>query len=154
MALYIHYGSPKFSPHMFQEITNRDSFNKPYGGLWASRVGAERSWRNWCESENFRLQCLDTHFRFAITPAAKVCHLYSSKDLDLLPQREDYIDTGRFYPDFEQMVKDGWDAVELHLSSEDEDLGYDSLYWWLYGWDCDSILILNPKIIMPVTYVR
>ena len=58
-----------------------------------------------------------------------------------------------FYPDFEQMVTDGWDAIELHLSDTDISWGNDSLHFRLYGWDCDSILIMNPKIISPVTHI-
>lgn len=155
MALYIHYGSANFNPRYFKQVTNRDQLRvKPNGGLWASRVDAKHGWRNWCECEEFRLEDLNTHFRFLITPAAKVAHLYTSKDLDRLPRRNDCFDRwDEFYPDFEQMVKDGCDAIELHLSSTDKNWDNDGLYWRLYGWDCDSILIMNPKIISPLTHI-
>ena len=153
MALYIHYGSANFNPRYFTQITNRDHWNKPYGGLWASRVDAKYGWRNWCESEEFRLEDLNTHFRFLITPAAKVIHLYTSKDLDRLPHRNDCSDLWGFYPDFEQMVKDGWDAIELHLLNPNNNRIDDGLYWQLYGWDCDSILIIKQKIISPLTHI-
>ena len=154
MALYIHYGSANFNPSCFTQITNRDQLRvKPNGGLWASRVDAKHGWRNWCEGEEFRLENLNTCFRFLITPAAKVAHLYTSKDLDRLPHRNDCSNQWEFYPDFEQMVSDGWDAIELHLSSTDKNWDDDGLYWRLYGWDCDSILIMNPKIISPLTHV-
>lgn len=155
MALYIHYGSANFSPHCFKQIANTDyPWNKPHGGFWASRVDAKLGWRDWCKSERFELERLNRHFRFLITPAAKVYHLYSSRDLDLLPQRSNYPKwEGRFFPDFEQMMKDGWDAIELHLSSTDENWSWNGLYWQLYGWDCDSILIMNPKIISPITHI-
>ena len=156
MALYIHYGSASFNPRYFAQITNCDLLMKPRGGLWASRVDAERGWRDWCEGEEFRLERLNTHFRFLITPAAKVFHLYSGKDLDRLPHRDDCFDHYYhqfYYIDFEQMVKDGWDAIELHLSSNDNNWCDDGLYYRLYGWDCDSILIMNPKIISPLTHI-
>ena len=155
MALYIHYGSANFNPRYFKQVTNRDDYLqvKPHGGLWASRVDTKFGWRNWCESEGFRLEKLSTHFRFLVTPAAKVFHLYSSKDLDRLPHRNDCFDRWEFYPDFEQMVKDGWDAIELHLSSTDKNWKNDGLYWRLYGWDCDSILLMNPKVISPLTHI-
>ena len=108
------------------------------------------------EALEFRLERLKTHFRFLITPAAKVFHLYTSKDLDRLPRRNDCFDYYRgfyYYIDFEQMVKDGWDAIELHLSSNDNNWCDGGLYWRLYGWDCDSILIMNPKIISPLTHI-
>ena len=44
-----------------------------------------------------------------------------------------------------------YDAIELHLSDEVTDDYLESLYFKLYGWDCDSILIMNPDIIRGVT---
>ena len=44
-------------------------------------------------------------------------------------------------PDFEKMLADGWDAIEFRLSEDSE------LYWALYGWDCDSILVMNPDVV-------
>ena len=48
-------------------------------------------------------------------------------------------------PDFEKMVEDGVDAIKLNLSKGDYEL-----YYEFYGWDCDSILIMNPDIIRPL----
>ena len=43
--------------------------------------------------------------------------------------------------DFEEIVRIGIDALEFTL-------GNGELYFPLYGWDCDSILILNKSIII------
>lgn len=48
---------------------------------------------------------------------------------------------GEIYLDFEELRKQGVDAIELHLSE------YCELYYILYTWDCDSILIMNKYII-------
>ena len=40
--------------------------------------------------------------------------------------------------DFEELKKE-YDAIEVIIS--------DGLYYALYGWDCDSILILNKDIV-------
>ena len=48
---------------------------------------------------------------------------------------------GCCFPDFEKLVSDGVDAIEFFISDDNK------LYWDLYGWDCDSILIMNPNII-------
>lgn len=53
-------------------------------------------------------------------------------------------------PDFEKAYYLGIDAIELHLSEDESPDGMNGLYWLLYGWDCDSILILNPKIVIPI----
>lgn len=44
-----------------------------------------------------------------------------------------------------------YDGIELHISEETTDLDkYDELYFALYGWDCDSILIMNPDVVITV----
>lgn len=156
MPLYIHYGSAAFVPRYFSQVTNRESHDcpiKPCGGLWASRVGDEFGWYDFCKSE-FKSVGLDTYFRFLITPAARVCHLYSCRDLAPLPHRNDCSDNMFHFLDFEQMIKDGWDAIELHLYDSEYDLDDDGdLSLALWGWDCNSILIMNPKVISPLTHI-
>ena len=45
--------------------------------------------------------------------------------------------------DFEKLSKE-YDAIEVFISKDEQ------LYWDLYGWDCDSILIMNSDIIEEV----
>ena len=42
--------------------------------------------------------------------------------------------------DFEKIYQK-YDAVEINISSD-----Y-MLYYFLYGWDCDSVLVMNPDVI-------
>ena len=42
--------------------------------------------------------------------------------------------------DFEKLSHK-YDAIEVNISSDDE------LYYKLYGWDCDSILVMNPDVV-------
>lgn len=46
--------------------------------------------------------------------------------------------------DFERMLNDGIDAVELILDNEE----YEYLHWMFYSWDVSSVLILNKDIII------
>ena len=64
MVEYIHYGSANFDPCCFMQVANQSFITKPRGGLWASRVDAKRGWRDWCEGEEFGLDCLNINFRF------------------------------------------------------------------------------------------
>lgn len=48
------------------------------------------------------------------------------------------------YFDFEQMVKDGIDAIEIDLTTRDSQF----IYYSLYGWDVSSILIMNKDCII------
>ena len=43
--------------------------------------------------------------------------------------------------DFEQLIANRIAAIEFNLSNDWD------LYMALYGWDCDSTLILNPDVI-------
>ena len=61
-----------------------------------------------------------------------------------VPQVKKSIFNGSFLPDFEKLLSDGVDAIELFISDDRE------LYWSLYGWDCDSILIMNPDVVREI----
>lgn len=142
--IYIHYGHTEFKPELFKSIVNEPYFTKPMGGFWASPVDAKNGWRDWCEAEDFR-ECNDNNcFRFTIAPDARILKLTSERDLVNLP----HLGVQRFgrdnthYLNFEKLLASGIDGVEIELGN--------GLYWALYGWDVDSIVVLNPKIIVPV----
>lgn len=66
-----------------------------------------------------------------------------------MPKAKNEINISSFYtPDFEKMKNDGVDAIELHLSEDKSENYFEGLYYTLYGWDCDCILILNKYIVV------
>lgn len=143
--IYIHYGHKKYEPSMFSEIKNRQ-FIKPFGGLWASDINAEYGWKNWCKDNDFRECNEDNSFKFKLKEGSKVLVLKTKEDLKGLPQDEDspiwleknlLNDWGSVYLDFEKL-KEQYDAIEVYI---------DELYWKFYGWDCDSLLVLNKECI-------
>lgn len=145
---YIHYGNTKFDPDLFRPI--RNEFVKPLGGMWASPVGAGYGWKDWNENSNFR-ECDEANsFRFTLKEGANVVHIYSVDDLKGLPQRKKKLLWSSCMLDFEKMLEQGVDAIELHLSEEKEHEPTGGLYFELYGWDCDSILIMNKDIIQMI----
>ena len=144
--IYIHYGSKRFRPKLFKPIRNREFFNKPYGGLWASPVDAEYGWKQWTEDNHYGERSESDSFRFSL-PEANVIHITNKSDIDKLPMTgsTDALDmTSMRCLDFEKLLSSGFDAIELHLSQNWE------LYWDLYGWDCDCILVLNPDVIKEI----
>lgn len=143
---YIHYGHKKFDRSLFTQPQNRRAFMKPIGGMWASPTDAPFGWKQWCEENHFRECSEDCSFAFTLTESANVCHIRSVSDARLLPQmsKDDLCLEWWVYPDFEELMRRGIDAVELHLSEDWK------LYDTLYGWDCDSIVILNPEVIVGV----
>ena len=124
-------------------INNQDYRNKPSGGLWSSPINSNFGWKDWCECEQFQLDRLETHFTFSFN--GNVLTINSPGDLYQMP----WIATNEpffiQYPDFEKLAK-SFDAIWL------TDLGQDSTRFSkpnLYGWDCESVLIMNPtKIIL------
>ena len=156
MGEYIHYGSKEL--HEIQPIKNQEYFTKPKGGLWASPVNAEFGWKEWCERENFRTNTEDNSFKFRVKDDSKIIHIRDKKDLDNLPKQKDRLGFGEspasmVYLDFEK-ISQNYDGIELHLSEEklqSIDDYCNGLYFRLYGWDCDSILIFTDKAIEVVS---
>lgn len=144
MNTYIHRGHTCFNKGMFNPIVNEPFFSKPIGGLWASRTNTKTGWIDWCIGEEF---CLDKYndnfFTFDLSPDARILTINHLYDLKSLPKLK--IGSGNFmeqqYLDFEELAK-MYDTIEVFVSED-----YD-LYYALYGWDCDSILIMNPDIIV------
>lgn len=137
--VYIHYGDNKFvRPN---PIKNNVWFTKPHGGLWASRKEGKNNWKDWCEREEFRLDTFDTSFEFTLKETARVLELNSRDQLLNLPKLQEY-NPEEWYPwcclDFEKLQR-MYDAIEVTDICE--------MYLPLYGWDCNSILIMNPDIV-------
>ena len=86
------------------------------------------------------LRSVDNSFTFTLKDGAKVLEINSVKELKEVPKIKD--DDGVTYTmiDFEKL-SESYDAIEVNISSDH------NLYFSLYGWDCDSILIMNPDII-------
>ena len=138
---YIHYGHDRFDKGMFDAIKNIPSFTKPNGGLWGSRKNSEYGWKYWCEESNFHID-LEKSFEFSLKDGSRLLTIDSCEKLLNLPRTK--IQSNAFLPtflDFERL-SENYDAIEV-LISED---GY--LYRELYGWDCDSILVMNPDVII------
>lgn len=139
--IYIHYGHKYFDARLFNEIKNRElGYVKPFGGLWASNINAEYGWKNWCEEQRFRECSIDNCFKFKLKEKAKVLTIDNAKTLKELPTIDTPYELGWVSLDFERL-KEEYDAIEVLISNDDQ------LYWDLYGWDCDSILIFNKDCI-------
>ena len=139
MTKYIHYGSKVFDKNKFEKVSNY--YIKPRGGFWASRIDSEYGWKEWNDDNKFTTCQKENSFEFSLSPGANVVELFTLEDLQNLPIRQKDFFVGEFYIiDFEECVKRGIDAIELM----DIEKG---LYYPLYGWDCECILILNPDIV-------
>ena len=149
--IYRHFGSKAFHPEYFTRITNDPVRSKPYGGLWASRVGASHGWKEFCETAQYQTKHLQKHFDFTLRPNAHIHTIRTIEDLFVLPMRENPNPAvyGACLPDFVMCIKLGIDAVELTWYGEEfRQPGSGPVGGALRSWDCDSIVILNPDIIL------
>lgn len=138
---YIHYGSNCFDPSKFVEIKNEKYFNKPRGELWASNIESEFGWKNWCEREEFCTYSLDNSFVFELSTNARVYEINTKEDIEKMPLQSEQFSTMLKAIDFEALSND-YDVIKFNYDKNP------SLYWDLYGWDCDSILVLNKEVIV------
>lgn len=149
---FIHYGHKQFNIQLFEAPTNRPYSNKPYGGLWASAVDAPYGWKRWCDDEHFR-NCEDSNsFKFNIADNANIFEINSVADVELMPLQKDshsYSTYNIRAIDFEAMHNNSIDVIVFNLSNSSRDNFFNDLYFALYGWDCDCILVLNPNVVIP-----
>ncbi len=146
-TIYRHYGNEHFEASLVKPIKNRDNWGKPYGGLWASRVDAEVTWKEWCESENYETQKLSKHFDFTLKDGTKILEIKNVAELDKfglehrnLFLKSYYFSSTEAFLDFEKLSK-LYDAIEVNAGSNRD------LYFRFYGWDCDSIVIFNSNCV-------
>jgi hypothetical protein len=140
---YIHYGYDRLDVSKIKPIKNRYMWHKPSGGLWASPVSAAMGWKEWCEQEEFMLDRLETFCTFSLREDANIYEINSTEDVEAMPRQDQAIQMKTIKAiDFEKMLADGVDAIQFNLSANP------CLYWDLYGWDCDCILIMNPAVII------
>lgn len=149
---YIHYGHKKFDRELFTSVRNGLEINKPgRGGLWASPVDSGRSWYNWAAGNRLFAGRLQTSFEFALSENARVLELTPDNVWDLPEDSKAILPRDSLYSrdywsmvtamDFEVLARE-YDAVEVSLTE------YPEMYWTLYGWDCDCILVMNPDVIV------
>lgn len=148
--IYRHYGSNEFNIEKFKEIKNRDYWNKPKGGLWASSISAEYGWKDWCNAEDFRKETFDKYFDFKLENAniLRIKNKIDAYEIEKENPKFIRMKTGSFYEEkivlnFE-FIKKYYDAIEIYAGSDRY------LYFAFYGWDCDSIVILNKDKIKVV----
>ena len=164
--VYIHYGSDKFLPECFIPIRNGGIMGKPGDntGLWASRIDSLYGWKEWCEENDFNLHKLLKSFSFCLAEDANTLLISHPKELESLPltkpyhyveknwdlgehptaeQIKEYLTPGECAMlDYEKMSANGIDAIEIEYNYLFRDA--------LPTWDCSSIFIMNPNIIIPL----
>lgn len=139
---FIHMGSDHFDKYRFVPIKNDRDWVKPRGGLWSSPENSPYGWESWINDNNFTYN-LNSWFKFTLKAGAKVLEITNAKQLEDLPKGETTLHHSWVVLDFEAIAKE-YDAMLVMISSDNQ------LYWELYGWDCDTLLVFNPDIVEEV----
>lgn len=136
-GILIHYGTKEYNSDKFYPIKNI-SWNKPSGGLWTSPLNSKYGWKQWNEDSQFR-KCTD-YIKLELKPDSKVFVINTMEDLVGHSTRE--VMDRYCYLDFEKMSKE-YDAIWLTLDGLKNTGGFNNIKYSTYGWDCESVLILN-----------
>lgn len=135
-----HYGATHYNPSLFKPISDVPFFSKPRGGLWTSPVGAEYGWRHWCEDEGFGN--LNDYFDLEFN--GTILKIESVADLDLLPWVEQ---SGVCFVSFQALCSPEFVYGAIHLTTEGQEKTRFTYPRSLYGWDCETVLVMNPRTI-------
>ena len=156
---YVHYGCSfyEYDRSKFEKVKNIPFSAKPSGGFWASPAGADGrityDWAAFCRQNEYCPRGnLNQKFLFCLDAEAHIFHIETLADCHCLPKVKLFTDMfwrEAEFIDFEECVRQGMDAIEYAYTAvhQDEDVG-DAMDIKMLGWDCDSILIMNPDIIL------
>lgn len=142
MSLIVYGNGNQYRPELWHPIRN-SNWNKPRGGLWTSPTDAKYGWFDWATAEHFG--DLSTHFEIEYEGVTFV--IDSEEDANGMPLLE--VDNRDIWMkskvDFEKMVRDGIQAIHLTSDGQWATRFCDGVC--LYGWDCETVLILDNKAI-------
>lgn len=141
----VSYGRTNFLLGKFAPIEDH-AFFKPKGGLWTCPVGSKYGWADWCRQTDFRVEELQTFVLLEFTGI--VLTVDSEDDLSKLEWTPLYEGGHISVPRFRPLVDRGVDAFHLTPNGERATgLSYPRALW---GWDCETVLILNPSSVRQI----
>lgn len=153
---YIHYGPFPYHLDCYQPISFGGAGKSKWctkpddGGLWASPMGDKfYTWEMWCRANNFHLERLDNPFIFELKPDAKILYIHENSDLDFmcgmgfLKHRSIQKLMDVWTIDWKAILDFGYDAILVLLLT-------DKIYRTFDDWSCDTLLVLNPDVVVEV----
>lgn len=150
-TVYIHYGDSEFKPQYVGKDDEHSVLFSKMPGLWGSPVDAKYGWKDWCIREGLKNFSETIWFKFKLKPEAEVLHVYKERDILPYVKIPNHLDNKiggiSMYGILKRdELKRDYDAIELHLSQNPGDLHYTIFNTW----DCDSIVVWNPDVIIPI----
>lgn len=136
----VHYTRDK--PFCLRPIKIENGWIKPTGGLWACPIEAEENWKAWCDQEGFGDIGSQSRVEMEID-TSRFITINSAADLKRITWQPHY--ALREIIDFEVMKAGGIDGI--YLTAEGQWATRLTHPRNLYGWDCESVLIMNERCI-------
>ena len=141
----IHYGNDQYIPQLTNNIKNREGWCKPFGGLWVSPSNSDYGWKQWCIDNDYNFELLQNKFTISLKENTRIFKIEDLLTLKKLPCLEYKIGSfSKYYLDFEK-ISTMYDCIWLTEKGEQETRFSAPID--LYGWDCESILIMNKNCI-------
>lgn len=156
--IYIHYGSTAYDMNrLWNAVVNKreqyDHLGQKPHGLWASPEQSNLSWKNWCESEEFRLETLDKSFKFKLAPNAKILRINNLKEARkfILEKKMPFLSEPGSYHVWQELdlpqIYSCYDGMEVIMSNDYINFHNNQIF---YTWDVDSLCVWHPGMIIPV----
>lgn len=125
---------------------------KPAGALWTSPWGSEYGWAEYCRADGLTRQTDDGHgWILELVKTARVYKIHTHKDLTALIKDiggKSLWPNGQVrYPDWPRVAQ-VYDAV--WLTEKGQWATRLSYPYDLYGWDCESVAVLNHEVVSVV----
>ena len=136
----IHYGNTHYIPSWFEPISDEPFRNKPKGGLWTSPINSEYGWSDWCEGEGYG----DLSAWFELDFNGTVLEIDSFEDMNELPWIES---DGHYFVSFQAICACGFAYDAIHLTEKGQKETRMTHPKSLYGWDCETVLVMNPDSV-------
>jgi hypothetical protein len=148
---FSHYSHIPFefdNTRTYDQEDHRGGYGKPRG-FWLS-VDGEADWKEWCESNEWRLDGLAHRVAFTVSPDADVRVITSVEELR---EFHDEYSRDSLHPALHRMID--WAAVAerydgIIIAPYLWSIRLDHHLFWYYGWDCASGCFWNLKVIEPV----
>lgn len=128
---------------------------EPHTGFWASPKYSSYGWRDWCIGEGY-YSANDDYWSewitFHVARGSKIIFMNTYNDFINVACRYGRVDyprdtdrPERWYLDYEQMHKDGYDGLFLTADGEVVTRHCHSAYILvsMCGWDCESLLLFS-----------
>jgi hypothetical protein len=149
---YVNYGNGVYDLDKWREVKNYEGsigWIKPgTGGLWSSPVDSKWGWKDWCEAEDYDTDLLDEpYFEFSLKEDSNIYVINSVHDLKFFKYCNLSDHYRRCVIDFERAARE-YDAIFLTMQGEQETRYSDP--YSLYGWDCETLLVLNKDSMIDI----